>query len=113
MRFRSVLQEYEARFVPSPSGACPAARGKAEWKVYGNGTRRGKVSLSNLDVPDGTVLELVIEGQQIARLSVHRGKARFRRETERREDVPVVDVDQLLQITYAGQVILHGRFYSE
>lgn len=113
MRIRNVLQEYEARLTPSPDSRYPAARGKAEWKVYGDGTRQCKVSISKLDLPDGVVLELVVDQRRMTQLTVQRGTARYRRETERGEGVPEVKLDQVLQVVHAGQVILEGRFYSE
>jgi hypothetical protein len=58
VRSRNVLQEYEARLEPSAVGRCPTARGKAEWKVYGDGTRQCKGSVSKLNLPEGAVLEL-------------------------------------------------------
>ncbi len=113
MRIRNVLQEYEAKLAPTPKSLCPAAQGKAEWKVYDDGTRKGKVSVSKLGLPDGAVLELIVENRRIAQLTVQRGTVRYRRETERGEDVPVVELDQVLHIIYAGQVLLEGRFYAE
>lgn len=116
MRIRDVLQEYEAKLnlvqLSAPIFG-HAARGKAEWKVYGNGTRQGKVSVSGLNLPDGAVLRLAVSGQPIAEMVVQHGKARYRRESERGEVVPVVELDQMLQVSYAGQVILEGIFYLE
>lgn len=91
MRLRSVLQEFEAHLAPTPTGPQAKARGKAEWKAYENGTRQCKVSLSRLDLADGTILELVVAGRRITNLVVQKGAARYRRESERGEGVPVVE----------------------
>jgi hypothetical protein len=113
MRIRNVLQEYEAMLEPVPASPYPGARGKAEWKVYGDGTRQCKVKVSGLDLPDGSKLELVVDDRQIAAVAVQNGMARYRRETERGEAVPYVESNQVLQVIYAGNVILEGKFYSE
>ena len=113
MRIRSVLQEFEAKLEPNSALHCPGARGKAEWKLYADGTRRGKVSISRLDLIDGTVLDLVVDGCRIAELVVEGKLARYRRESERGELVPSVGVDQVIQVIHAGRVILEGRFYAE
>ena len=91
MRMRPVRQEHEAQREPAPASPCPTARGKAEWKVYGDGTRQGKVTVAKLSLPDGAILDLVVDDQRITQLIVQRGMARFRRETVRGEDVPGVE----------------------
>ena len=58
-------------------------------------------------------LELVLENRRIAALAVENGMARYRQETERGEAVPYVELDQVLQVLHAGNVLLKGRFYSE
>jgi hypothetical protein len=113
VRIRSVLEEYEAKLEPPPTSPYPEARGKAEWKVYSNGTRQAKASASRLDLPDGAVVELVTANRRIASLTVEGGMARYRRESERGEDAPLVEVGQVLEVVYGGQVILAGRFYAE
>lgn len=113
MRIRNVLQEYEAKLESSPASPFSMSRGKAEWKVYENGTCQCKVSLSKLDLPDGAILELVLENQRIAKLTVQNGIARYKQESELGQIVPVVRLDQTLQVMYDGKVIVAGRFYSE
>jgi hypothetical protein len=115
MRIRSVLQEYEAQLKPTQfaAPAADSASGKGEWKVYGNGARQCKVSITGLNLSDGVVLQLAVSGQQFAELLLSAGRARYRRESERGEAVPEVEPKQILQASYAGQVILEGEFYSE
>lgn len=113
MRIRNVLQEFEAHLAPTLSSRQTKAYGKAEWKTYQDGTRQCKLSLSRLDLSDGTLLGLVVAGRQIAELIVHHGAVRYRRETERGEEVAIVAENQVLQVLDAGQIILEGRFISE
>lgn len=115
MRIKSVLQEYEAQIKPIKSAPVSAdsAHGKGEWKVYGNGTRQCKVWINRLSLSDGAVLQLAVSRHQFAELLVRGGRARFRRESRRGEAVPEVEPKQMLQVSYAGQVILEGEFYSE
>jgi hypothetical protein len=115
MRIRNVLQEYEAQLKPTPFAALAAelVRGKGEWKVYGNGTRQCKLWITGLNLSDGAVLQLAVSGRQFAELLVSGGRVRYRRESERGEAVPEVEPKQVLQVSYAGQIILEGEFYSE
>lgn len=113
MRIRNVLQEFEARLTPTSDSLQTKAHGKAEWKTYGNGTRQCKLSLSRLDLADGKMLELAVGGRRITQLVVHHGTVRYRRESERGEDIPAIEANQVLQVFSSGQVILEGRFISE
>ena len=116
MRVRNVRLEWEAVLAPAESGAPAAlrgARGKAEWKVYGDGARRCKVSVSRLNLPDDATLQLVAGGALIGYMTVQQGTARYRRESEQGESVPEIATDQILQVSHAGRIILEGRFYAE
>ena len=115
MRIRNVLQEYEAQLKPAQfaAPAAASAHGKAEWKVYSNGTRQCKVWITGLNLSEGAVLQLAVSGHQFTELLVRGGRARFRRESERGEAVPEVEPKQKLQVSYAGQIILEGEFYAE
>jgi len=113
MRIRNVQQEYEVQLRPSPGGAFPSARGKGEWKVYADGTRQCKLSVSGLDALNGAFIELSVEQRRITHLTVEHGSARYRRETERGEGVPAVALGERLKVIYLGQVVLEGQFYEE
>jgi hypothetical protein len=113
MRIRNVLQEFEAKLEPNPVGSFSNARGKAEWKTYENGSRQCKVSVSKLNLPDGIVLELILDDRRIAKVTVQGGMARYKQESEAGEIVPAVMLNQVLQIIHNDSVILEGQFYSE
>jgi hypothetical protein len=111
VRFRSVRQEYEAVLSPPPSSA--GARGKAEWKVYADGTRQGRLTASGLAVPDGAVVEISVNDRLIAMATVDGGRVRFRRESEQGESVPEVALAEVLRLRHAGRVLLEGTFAAE
>jgi hypothetical protein len=116
MRVRDVLEEYEAQLMPTPNGGSASGRsshGKGEWKVYANGTRQCKIWVAGLKLSDGAVLQLGVSGRQMGEVMVRDGRARYRRESERGEAVPAVEPKQVLEVTYAGEIILQGEFYSE
>jgi hypothetical protein len=115
-RIRNVTQEYEAQLQPTPIGATIVARsaqGKGEWKLYRDGTSQCKVWVSGLKLSDGAVLQLAVSGKQMAEILVQHGRARYQRQSERGEAVSDVAVDQMLQVSYGGEVILQGEFYEE
>jgi len=115
MRIRDVAEEHEV--LLKPTGAAPAsaasARGRGEWKLYRDGTRKCKASVTHLSLPEETRLHLSINGRHAGEMAVQRGTARFRRESENGDFVPAVQVDEVLQIILEGTVILEGKFYLE
>lgn len=113
MRIRNVLQEFEAKLEPVTGSPFSNARGKAEWKTYQGGTRQCKVSVSKVDLPDGTILELALENQRIANFTLQNGIARYKQESELGQIVPNVEAGQTLQVIYDGKIIVEGKFYAE
>lgn len=113
MRIRTVLQEREARLEPVPSSPFQKARGKAEWKIYGDGFRKCKLSVSNLNLADRTPIEIHINDRLIAEVPLENGKIRFHRDTEKGENVPAVAVNDLIRILNGGRIFLEGFFYAE
>lgn len=115
MRIRSVVEEFEVKLRPTTAGvsSTTSARGKGEWKLYGDGSRQCKVSIHYLRLPDATQLQLTVNGRMIGEMILERGSAGFRRETEKGELVPHVRANEVLQVLLNSNVILEGSFYTE
>lgn len=115
MRIRNVIEEFEVMLSPTVSAPVSAssARGKGEWKLYADGTRKCKLSITHLSLPEGTHLHIAVNGRHAGEMPIQNGTARFRRETEKGEFVPAVQRDEVLQILLDGDAILEGIFYPE
>jgi hypothetical protein len=59
------------------------------------------------------MLWLMVNGRFIGEVVVRRGASCYERRSERGKDVAVVDANDVLQVVYAGQVLLEGRSYPE
>lgn len=66
-----------------------------------------------MKLSDGAVIQIGVSGRQITELMVRGGAARYKRQSERGEAVSAVAPKQVLQVSYAGQIILAGEFYEE
>ncbi len=110
-RIRNVLQEFEAHLQPVPPES--KTRGKSEWKKYTDQSQRLKVKTSGLNLPEGTPLEIMIDGQKIGEMTLQGKLARFERDSEKGEYVPQVEADQVLQVLFRGEVIAQGKYYAE
>jgi hypothetical protein len=113
VRIRDVSEELEAKLSPVVAGAGAAARGKAEWKVYRDGSQRAKLRASGLGLADGVAVDLVLNGRLIGRAEVLRGALHFRRESERGDLVPAAHAGESVQIVVEQRVILEGIFRPE
>jgi hypothetical protein len=113
MRIRNVLEEFEARLFPTAASPSAKAEGKGEWKVYSGGERQCKVKVLNLNLANGMVLHIAIDGETVGEMVVEGNNARFKRESDQSEHVPMVSAGQVLQVLHDEHVILQGNFYSE
>lgn len=111
-RVRSVLQEFEAQ-IRATGREHPKARGKSEWKRYGDQSERLKITAFGVDLPDGTPLEITVDGLTIGEMVLRGKDARYERESEKGEHVPRVEKGQVIEIKVRGQVILAGQYYAE
>jgi hypothetical protein len=111
MRFRTVLEEFEAHFQPIQPGL--NIRGKSEWKHYGDGTYRFKISVRDIPLADGSQVDLWRDGTWLMRLSVQNGKVKLDIENDSGSGIPVVRAGQVLQIKSGQSVLAEGKYEAE
>jgi len=110
-RFRTVLQEFEAHFHPVQAGS--NIRGKSEWKQYGDGTYRFKLSVREIPLPDGTEVDLWRDGTWIMRLPVQSNKVKVDLENEGGSGIPAIQAGQVLQLKSGDIVLAEGIYKAE
>jgi hypothetical protein len=111
MRIRNVLTEYEAHFHPVQSDS--RVIGKSEWKHYGDGSYRFKLSLRNIPLPEESKVDLWLDGHWMMRLPVQRNGIRVDIENDNGSGIPAIRAGQVLQIR-SGQVVLaEGKYEAE
>ena len=111
MRFRSVLQEFEAHFHPVEPGS--NVRGKSEWKYYGDGTYRFKISLRDIPLPDNSEIDLWRDGHWMLRLPVKNNRAKVDLENDSGSGTPAIKAGQVLQVKSIETVLAEGRYKVE
>lgn len=107
--FHKVLEEKEARLRPSASVQGGSSSGKSERKRYSDGEERLKVRARDLDVPDGTEVEISIAGAVVAGARAEDGRIRLDL-SSRRQSVPVVADGDVIQLAVSGRPLLEGTF---
>ena len=111
MKFRTVLQEFEAHFHPVQQGS--NVRGKSEWKHYGDGTYRFKISLRDISLPDDSEIDLWRDGQWMMRLPVKDNRARIDLENDNGSGIPAIKAGQVLQIRSGQDILAEGKYKEE
>ena len=111
MRIRNVLKEYEAHLQPTqPDGAI---QGKSEWKQYGDGTYRFKISIRNIPLPDNSRIDVILDETHIATLRVINKKAKLDTEDSISIGIPNVKAGQVVRIKAGESVLAEGQYIEE
>lgn len=111
MRLRTVLQEFEAHFHPVEPGS--SVRGKSEWKQYGDGTYRFKISLRDIPLSDNSEIDLWRDGQWMMRLYVKNSRAKVDIESDNGSGIPAIKAGQVLQVKASEIVLAEGKYEAE
>ena len=111
MRIRNVIKEYEAHLRPTQFDG--AIQGKSEWKQYGDGTYRFKISIRNIPVPDNSRINVLLDETHIATLDVMNKKAKLDIEDNLSIGVPSVKPAQILRIKIGETVLAEGQYIEE
>ena len=109
MIIRRVLEELEAR-LESPGGA---AKGKLEFKRYGDGTLHMKIKCRGLDLPDGAALVLRAGNALIARLAVRDGRAVLDEERPESKGAPLLAAGDGVTLYEGDKPVMSGVLYED
>jgi hypothetical protein len=114
MAIRRVLHELEARLEPTPQSASGgASKGKLEFKRYGDGRQRMKISCKKLDLPDGAELQLRCGDTTVAILEARQGRAEIDEERGGSEDTPALSAGVVVTLCHQGTPLLSGQLYLD
>lgn len=88
-------------------------RGEAEAKTFVSGNRKFEVHVTSVNLPDGTILNVSVDGAQAGRLRLVGLMAEFEVETEDGETVPAINSRTRVVVSdQAGNTIVAGSFGS-
>ena len=113
MSLRRVKQELEAKLTGGTSGLFSKPSGKLERKSYANSAERLKVSLRDLEAPDGSTAIVTADGQEIARVPIQNGAGRLDHESRPPGGLPKLKPDQLIEVSVNGSLVLSGKLYLD
>ena len=91
-------------------GAFSAARGDARFEDRGN-QRLFRLGVQNMNLPSGTVLDVVVGGVRLGSMSLVNGAGRLDLDTKNGDQVPLLLFGSLVEVnTGSGVPIASGRF---
>lgn len=96
--------------------AAPAAsttlvpRGLAEYTEFGAGPRLFEVFISNINLPNGTVLNVVVAGNPVGAITLFNHAGSLRLWSNSNTVFPVITVGTPMTIRNAGTIVLGGTF---
>ena len=111
MKIRNVLKEFEAEVSPVQPDS--KIQGKSEWKHYGDGSYRFKITVRNIPLPDESKVDVMLDEIHIAEIIVQNKMAKLDTENNMYIGIPNVKAGQRLQVKSADLVLAEGRYIEE
>jgi hypothetical protein len=85
--------------------------GKAKLETKANGDREFEVEVEDVNLPDGTVLNVLVDGTKVGTLTLTLHRGEFDLESEHGQTVPTINAGTQVRVTdAAGNTILSGTF---
>ncbi len=111
MKIRRIIEDYEAKLTPADvTRVGRQAKGKAEWEAYSNGEEEFSLRLRNIELEDGTMLDVYLSGRHIGRITIDRSHGEMKIESGNGRAVPrAQDADKIL-VALQGSELLVGIF---
>ena len=85
-------------------------KGKAEWEKFANGDEEFEVRVRNVDLPDGTTLDVLLSGGLIGRIELDGNYGELILESRKGVGVPRVHEGYKIAVTHLGTPLLEGAF---
>ena len=104
------LSNFRIQAAIAGLGAFSAARGDARFEDRGN-QRLFRLGVQNVNLPSGTVLDVVVGGVRLGSMSLVNGAGRLDLDTKNGDQVPLLLFGSLVEVnTGSGVPIASGRF---
>ena len=113
-RFRTIVEDYEAKLQPVDSiRAGVNAGGKAEWERFGNGEEEFDVRVRKVELQDDSTLDVYLEQQFVGQIIVRKKQGRLRIESRNGGIIPAVAARKKISVRIDGSVVLEGIFIED
>ena len=107
------IKDIEAKLSPTP-GCLYGGIGEVELEVYSSGKANLECKIKHSGIPDGTEVNVVINGYIVDTLTMHGGRAQNHRTFS--ADAPTslqAEVGNTVEMEINGQICYRGTFYRD
>lgn len=113
-KLRSVVEDFEAKLESTGANEFSQfGRGEVERELYGDGSAELKIQFSSSNLPDGSIVSLMIDGVHAGDFEVSNGRDYQRIDSQSGRTVPSVKTGDTADVIYDDITILSGIFYPD
>jgi hypothetical protein len=111
MAWKRKLCEYEADLyrVPKPR-FFRFPKGEIEYKAFDDGERQLEIKFYGIKAPDGTTVELLVDGTPGLTVSLKNGRVNTKLSSSAGHSIPEMLDGNVAEISHEGTVLLRGTF---
>jgi hypothetical protein len=104
-------RDLEAKLRPVDENPIAAeARGKAERESWSGESAEFEAHVRGLELPDGSEVEFVVADVVLGTVALRSGGGRLEFHSRLGQSIPPVEAGHVLEVRYAGAVLLSGEF---
>jgi hypothetical protein len=115
MKWRRIVEDYETRLAPTPDAGAAFARasGKSEHERFADGEIEFEVRIRDIDLPDGTSLEMRVNGFFVTSTAVARGKVDVRLSHHGGDTIPPCGAGSRVDVLLGPRTVMSGIFQPD
>ncbi len=111
---KRITEDFEAKLAPTNANEfARAGRGEVERELYSDGNAELKLAFSRTNIPDGSMVKLLINGDFVKDYQVNDGRVYEKINTKSGMNVPSVKVGDKAEVIYNDTPVLYGEFYLD
>lgn len=111
---KRIKEDFEAKLIPTNENEfAKSGRGEVERELYSDGNAELKLQFSGTNIPDGSSVNLHINGNIVKDYKVNKGRVYEKINTKSGATVPTVKAGDEAEVIYNGQTVLSGTFYPD
>ena len=106
------VKDIEAKLLPTAD--CQyGGKGEVELEAFSAGNARVEVEIKHCGIPDGTPVDVVVGGNNVATLVVQGGRAKEFLTYVEGDNVPQAEIGDAAEFEINGQVCYRGKFQRD
>lgn len=111
---RRITEDFEAKLAPTNANEFSrSGRGEVERELYSDGNAELKLQFSGTNIPEGSSVKLLINGDYVKDFLVNKGRVYEKINSKTGVTVPIVKAGDIVEVIFNEEVILSGTFYLD